>query len=425
MVARINSGKSIKGALNYNELKVGQGKATLIMAVNYPIDREVLDYDQKLLVLKRQAQLNERVATNCVHLSLNFETNEKIAPAVMDNIVRDYMAQIGFGEQPFLVYRHTDAAHPHVHIITTNIQPDGNRISLHNLGREKSEPAREALELKYGLIRARGRGAQEQVRRELEQLKPGAVIRATYGKTETKKAITQIVTLALQKYNVTSLPELNAVLNEFNITADRGHEQSNTYRNGGLLYRMIDEQGRHMGVPIKASKLYNSPTLKKLENRFEKNKEKRPLLKNKLKFQIDKVFSKYRQITRETLVKELARRDIRLLFRENKDGIIYGLTYIDHRNRSVFNGSDLGKAYSAKAMLERLAPVDQQIKTAWELKHQAGGSLQRPATPHFLRVPAPSQFLKSFIGKNEPDLAPTVSRKKKKKKGEQEQSMNL
>lgn len=425
MVARINSGKSIKGALNYNELKVGQGKATLIMAVNYPIDREILDYDQKLLVLMRQAQLNERVATNCVHLSLNFETNEKIAAAMVDNIVRDYMAQIGFGEQPFLVYSHMDAAHPHVHIVTTNIQPDGNRISLHNLGKEKSEPAREAIELKYGLIRARGRGAQEQVRRELEQLKPGAVTRATYGKAETKKAITQIVTLALQKYNVTSLPELNAVLNEFNVTADRGHEQSNTYRNGGLLYRMIDEQGRHIGVPIKASKLYNSPTLMKLENRFEKNKERRPLLKNKLKFQIDKVFSKYQQITRATLVKELARWDIRLLFRENKDGIIYGLTYIDHRNRSVFNGSDLGKTYRAKAILERLAPVDQEIKTAWELKHQAGGSLQRPATPHFLRVPAPSQFLKSLIGKNEPDLAPTVPRKKKKKKGEQEQSMNL
>jgi ribosomal protein S8 len=425
MVARINSGKSIRGALNYNELKVGQGKATLIMAGNYPIDREVLDYDQKLLVLKRQAQLNERVATNCVHLSLNFETNEKIAPAVMDNIVRDYMAQIGFGEQPFLVYRHTDAAHPHVHIVTTNIQPDGNRISLHNLGRERSEPAREALELKYGLIRARGRGAKEQVRRELERLKPGAVIRATYGKTETKKAITQIVTLALQKYNVTSLPELNAVLNEFNITADRGHEQSNTYRNGGLLYRMIDEQGRHMGVPIKASKLHNSPTLKKLQNRFEKNKEKRPLLKNKLKFQIDRVLNQYQQITKETLIKELGKRDIQLLFRENKDGIIYGLTYIDHRNRSVFNGSDLGKAYSAKAILERLAPVDQKINTAWKLNRHPRGSLQQPASPHFLRIPPPVPFLKSLIGKDEPDLAPTVSRKKKKKKGEQEQSMNL
>jgi hypothetical protein len=425
MVARINSGKSIKGALNYNEQKVGKGKAELMMAGNYPMDHEALDYDQKLMVLRRQAQLNERAKTNCVHISLNFETNEKIAPSTMENIIGEYMAQIGFGEQPFLVYRHTDAAHPHVHIVTTNIQSKWKRISLHNLGKEKSEPAREAIELKYGLIRARGRGADKQVRQELEQLKPGAVTRATYGKEETKKSITQIVTLALQKYNVSSLPELNAVLNQFGVTADRGHEGSNTYRHNGLLYRMIDEQGRHIGVPIKASKLYDSPTLKKLEKRFDKNQERRKPLKDKLKFQIDKVLGKYNQITKATLINELAARNIQLLFRENKEGIIYGLTYIDHRNRSVFNGSDLGKAYSAKAILEGLAKADQKVKTAWELKQHMGGSIQRTANSPFLKVPAPQPLLKALAGKNEPDIAPTVSRKKKKRQGDPEQSMNL
>lgn len=425
MVARINSGKSIKGALNYNEQKVGQGRASLMMAGNYPLEKDLLDYDQKLLVLQRQAQLNERVVTNCVHISLNFETNEKIAPAVMDNIVQDYLAQIGFGEQPYLVYRHTDAAHPHVHIVTTNIQPDGGRISLHNLGKERSEPARETIELKYGLIRARGRGSNQQVRQELEQLKPGAVTRATYGKEETKKAITQIVTLALQKYNVSSLPELNAVLNQFGVKADRGNEQSNTYRNGGLLYRLIDEQGRHIGVPIKASKIYNSPTLKKLEGRFEKNKERRPLLKNKLKFQIDRILKKYQTITKETLVRELAKQDIQLLFRENKDGVIYGLTYIDHRNRSVFNGSDLGKAYSAKAILEGLSHTDQKVITPDRKTAAYAEPKLKPGTNPFLKVSAPPALLKALTGQSGPDIAPSVSRKKKKKKGEQEQSMNL
>ncbi|MEO7215486.1 relaxase/mobilization nuclease domain-containing protein [Mucilaginibacter sp.] len=423
MVARINSGKSIKGALNYNEKKVAQERASLLMVENYPLDKELLDYDQKLLVLQQYARLNERVVTNCVHISLNFETNEQVQPAKLQQIVQDYIAQIGFGEQPYLVYQHTDAAHPHVHIVTTNIQLGGERISLHNLGREKSEPAREAIELKYGLIRARGRGADQQVRQELEQLRPGAVTRVAYGKAETKKAITQIVTLALQKYNVTSLPELNAVLNQFGVTADRGNERSNTYKHGGLLYRMIDEQGRHVGVPIKSSKIYNSPTLKKLESRFEKNNQRRPQLKNKLKFQIDRVFKRYEQVTRATLIKELGKLDIQLLFRENKDGVIYGLTYIDHRNRSVFNGSDLGKACSAKAILERLAVVDQKIVTEQGLTGNSSGRVVAPS--HFLRIPAPNPLLKALVGKNDPNLAPTVSRKKKKRKGEQEQSMNL
>jgi hypothetical protein len=423
MVARINSGKSIKGALNYNEQKVAQGKAELVMVANYPMDRSALDDAQKLFVLQRQARLNERVVTNCVHISLNFETNEKIAPAVIDKIVQDYMAQIGFGEQPYLVYRHQDAAHPHLHIVTTNIQPDGERISLHNLGREKSEPAREAIELKYGLIRARGRGSNQQVRHELEQLKPGSVTRATYGREETKKAITQIVTLALQKYNVTSLPELNAVLNQFGVKADRGNEQSNTYRHGGLLYRMIDEQGRHIGVPIKASKIYNSPTLKKLETRFEKNKERRRPLKAKLKLQIDRVFSRYRQISRETLIRELARLNIQLLFRQNKDGVIYGLTFIDHYNRSVFNGSELGKEYSAKAVLEKLSDKDQKIFAAKSLTRPAAA--ERTSGEHFLQVKPPNPLLKALLDSNGPEIAPSVSRKKKKRREDQEQSMNL
>ncbi len=38
-----------------------------------------------------------------------------------------------------------------------------------------------------------------------------------------------------------------------------------------------------------------------------------------------------------------------------KEGNVYGMTYIDHKNRVVFNGSDLGKEYSAKGLIERMA----------------------------------------------------------------------
>lgn len=41
---------------------------------------------------------------------------------------------------------------------------------------------------------------------------------------------------------------------------------------------------------------------------------------------------------------------------KNKENIIYGLTFIDHKTKCVFNGSDLGKQYSAKAIIERCKP---------------------------------------------------------------------
>ncbi len=43
-----------------------------------------------------------------------------------------------------------------------------------------------------------------------------------------------------------------------------------------------------------------------------------------------------------------------MMARQNADGNIYGLTYIDFKNKCVFNGSDLGKEFSAKAILEQI-----------------------------------------------------------------------
>lgn len=78
MVARIISGRSILRAINYNEDKVAQGKAVFLSAENYLKDSHSLGPLEKFLVLKHIAGINERVKTNCVHISLNFETNEKI-----------------------------------------------------------------------------------------------------------------------------------------------------------------------------------------------------------------------------------------------------------------------------------------------------------------------------------------------------------
>src|ERR1700753_3257679 len=76
MVAKIASGKSFNGALSYNENKVAEGKATLLMAINYPKDAEELSFQEKLNRLNKQADLNQRIEHKCVHISLNFDPTE-------------------------------------------------------------------------------------------------------------------------------------------------------------------------------------------------------------------------------------------------------------------------------------------------------------------------------------------------------------
>src|SRR5215210_7116264 len=139
MVARIKKTQSLSNAVNYNEKKVLQDKAECIMAVNYAKDPELLNFYQKHHRLEHQAALNERVKANSVHISLNFDSADKLDKEKLGLIADSYMQQIGFGNQPYLVYQHFDAGHQHIHIVSTNIASDGGRIEMNNIGRNQSE----------------------------------------------------------------------------------------------------------------------------------------------------------------------------------------------------------------------------------------------------------------------------------------------
>src|SRR5438045_2612379 len=173
---------------------------------------------------------------------------------MLEKLAGTYMDKIGFGNQPYLLYQHNDAGHPHLHIVTTNIKPDGKRIELHNLGKNQSEKARKEIELSFGLVKADNKKQQYQI-------KPVDALKIQYGKSETKRSITNVLNAVLNTYKYSSLPELNAVLKLYNVAADRGAEDSQTFQKNGLLYRILDDKGNKVGVPIKASLIYNKPTL--------------------------------------------------------------------------------------------------------------------------------------------------------------------
>ena len=65
-----------------------------------------------------------------MHISLNFDASDKLSQNELKEIADKYVKEIGFGEQPYLVYQHHDSGHPHIHIVTTNIRNDGSRIGL-------------------------------------------------------------------------------------------------------------------------------------------------------------------------------------------------------------------------------------------------------------------------------------------------------
>jgi hypothetical protein len=420
MVAKIVTGKSIRGVLNYNENKVQKGEAELLMAAGFPRSPNALSFKNKLQRFEMLTRQNERTKTNALHITLNFSPKDKVDDELMKQIALDYMEQIGFGNQPFLVYQHFDAAHPHIHIATTNIAEGGQRIETHNIGRILSEKARKAIEEAYGLIRA-----EDQKKEQHFLLKPVNIEKALYGKSETKAAISSIVRSVVAAYKFTSLPELNAVLRQFNVTADRGQEGSRMYEKKGLVYQLLDENGNKVGIPIKASSIYGKPTLPNIEKLFSPNKVSRKPYGKRLRYLLDKALTSGTQKESTGL---LENQQIRVLFRENADGKIYGVTFIDNATCTVFNGSSLGKDYAAKAFLARMSgdnpdmgiaapPGEYKPKIAEKLPEKLPDDHFQAAGAVFLKIK--DTLLEPVEDYDEPNL---LSRRKKKKKNELSQS---
>lgn len=374
MVAIIKTGHSIHNIFNYNENKVKQGVALCIGEGNYPVDMDQMNGTMKLNRFLKQLALNDNVTRNSVHISLNFDTSEMGLPKEkLMSIANTYMEKIGFGHQPYLVYQHHDSGHPHIHIVSIKVRADGSRIDMQNIGRNQSETARKEIEKSFGLVMA-----EKVLKKNHMELLPISIGKIQYGQIQTKKAIANVLLQVLYLYKYASLPELNAVLMQYNVFADRGSENSRIFKANGLVYRILDQNGKPVGVPIKASDFYNKPTLKFLEEKFIANKNKPLTHSKRIKNLIDLVLLN-KKTTLGELTKALEKQGVQIVLRNNAEGILYGLTYVDHSTKCVFNGSSLGKEYSAKAIQERcgkttLKTAEPVSEKAADLKNNSGAT---------------------------------------------------
>ncbi len=212
---------------------------------------------------------------------------------------------------------------------------------------------------------------EKRMKKDLKASHIQPIDQVIYGKTETKQGIANVVSKVFSEYKFTSLPEFNAILKQFNVLADRGDEEGRIFKTGGLHYRMLDESGQKIGVPIKASSLPLKPTLKNLQAKFEKNKKLREQFKDATRISINKVLVQH-PISLKEFSEHLKKEGIYLLERRSAKGEVYGLTYVDNIAKVVFNGSDLGKQYSAKAITGRIGSG--QLTAKVEQKNPASAS---------------------------------------------------
>ncbi|WP_215222707.1 relaxase/mobilization nuclease domain-containing protein [Echinicola shivajiensis] len=348
MVARISLGRNILGLLYYNEDKVKEKKASVLMANGFGTNGENASLKFKHQRFLFYTEKNTRAKLNAFHVSLNFSPKDQLNDSEKRFIAQEYMNRIGFGSQPYLAYEHMDAAHPHLHIVSTNITREGKRIETHNLGKEQSEKARKELEKELGLVVAEQQKEQVLIMQPLERLH--------YGKKESKAAMGNIITEVMRTYSYGSIGEFASILRQFNIALIQGEKGTKMYENKGLAYSPMDSKGKRIGVPIKASAFYSKPTFSKLQKRMEHSKRKKEGLVSITRNKVLEALKISKGKGKGAFEENLKKAGLAADFHYSKEGVVFGLTIIDHVNRSAFKASKLSRSLSGQKVFVQLNP---------------------------------------------------------------------
>lgn len=337
-------GENIDGAIRYNEKKVKEGMADLLLAHGFPKDTHDLSLSEKSAYFRELVSRN-RSKKNCLHISLNFHSDDILDQDKLREIAAVYMEKIGFADQPYLLYHHYDAGHPHVHIVTTQIRTSGRPLPIHYIAKLKSEPARPAIEQQFGLIPAKGRKGNFPA---IPPLDPAVY---KYGEGELKAAVSNIVRSVVANYRYSNLAELNAALRQFNVTATRGTAGSLMYEKGGLRYSALDENGDMAGTPIKASAIYSRPTLSSLEKRFSAGHSAKKNYMQRVRLLVNHAFRNGSVSTFGSFQNTMRSAGIEVV--KSHEGA--ELFFVDNKTRIVFSGIELGKGYGALSIEQEIA----------------------------------------------------------------------
>ena len=336
MIAKISATENLGGALGYNFKKVEKGEASILLAAelyqnndgNYTME-DVLT-DMEALIPK-----NCRTKKAVFHCSLNPHPDEKLSDETLMQIAREYMEALGYGNQPYIVFKHNDIAREHIHIVSLRVDSRGRKIN-DKFEKRRSKKITDALERKFGLI------PSSKVTDKAMKETPKVDI----GKGNIKEQVSNVVRMVMKHYHFCSLGELNAILSAYNLTVEEVKTEFRGKKYDGLVYVPTDEKGNKAGTPIHASDIGRGVGYTAVQNRMQKLKQNvKPLLLSVR----NKVLQTMRTspLTEEELRQRLEEQGLRVVIRKNDNGRIYGITFIDDEQGVAFNGSRLGKGYAA------------------------------------------------------------------------------
>ena len=338
MVAKISIGSSLYGALAYNGEKINKAEGRVLGA-----NKIILPADGQIDIARMVENFNlfmpkmGRTKKPVLHISLNPHPDDKLTEQQYEILAREYLDKLGFGEQPFIIYKHMDIDRHHIHIVTVNVNEQGKRLNQDFLFRRSKRITTE-LEEKYNLHKA-----------QREKISPDTPIRKVDPSGDIKRQVANTVKMVGMRYKFQTIGEYNAILSLYNVRCEQTDGRVNGREYHGLVYFATDDSGKTIATPFKASRLGKFASRAAIDGRFERAKEKIDVAPTKRK--VADVLAN--STDKSNFIAKLKERNIDVVLRYTDEGRIYGVTFIDHNTMTVLNGSRLGKEFSANAINER------------------------------------------------------------------------
>jgi len=336
MIAKISATENLGGALGYNFKKVEKGEASILLAAELYQDKEGR-YTMEDVLADMEALIpkNCRTKKTVFHCSLNPHPDEKLSDERLTQIAREYMEALGYGNQPYIVFKHSDISREHIHIVSLRVDSRGQKIN-DKFEKRRSKQITDALERKYNLIPSSKVSNKEEVETP----------KVDISKENIKEQVSNVVRMVMKHYHFCSLGELNAILSVYNLAVEEVKTEFRGKKYDGLVYVPTDEKGNKAGTPIHASDIGRGVGYTAVQNRMQKSKQAIKPLISIIRYRVLQTMRTSPK-TEEELQQRLEEQGLRVFIRKNESGRIYGITFIDDKEGIALNGSRLGKGYAA------------------------------------------------------------------------------
>ena len=336
MIAKISATENLGGALGYNFKKVEKGEASILLAAELYQDKEGR-YTMEDVLADMEALIpkNCRTKKTVFHCSLNPHPDEKLSDERLTQIAREYMEALGYGNQPYIVFKHSDISREHIHIVSLRVDSRGQKIN-DKFEKRRSKQITDALERKYNLIPSSKVSNKEEVETP----------KVDISKENIKEQVSNVVRMVMKHYHFCSLGELNAILSVYNLAVEEVKTEFRGKKYDGLVYVPTDEKGNKAGTPIHASDIGRGVGYTAVQNRMQKSKQAIKPLISIIRYRVLQTMRTSPK-TEEELRQRLEEQSLRVVIRKNEGGRIYGITFIDDKEGIALNGSRLGKGYTA------------------------------------------------------------------------------